>query len=93
MVMKLVIPKSLKRQEVPGRQIVWHFDNPSGWDKYHKLTETIPVLTKFEWIVRMWNIPMPDGRPKSTDYCTGVSDVRELQINLMVHLIETSGSY
>ena len=29
---------------------------------------------------------MPDGRPKSTDYCTGVSDVRELQINLMVHL-------
>ena len=41
----------------------------------------------------MWNIPMPDGRPKSTDYCTDVSDVRELQINLMVHLIETSGSY
>ena len=20
----------------------------------------------------MWNIPMLDGRPKSTDYCTGV---------------------
>ena len=43
--------------------------------------------------MRMWNIPMPDGRPKSTDYSTGVSDVRELQINLMVHLIEKSGCY
>ena len=34
MVMRLVIPKSLKRQEVPGRQIVWDFGDSSGWDKY-----------------------------------------------------------
>ena len=25
---------------------------------------------------------MPDGRPKSTDYSTGVSDVRELQLGI-----------
>ena len=41
----------------------------------------------------MWNIAMPDGRPKTTDYCTGVSDVRESPINLVVGLIETSGFY
>ena len=93
MVMKLVISKPPKRQEVPGRQIVWNFEDPSGWDKYHKLTRQIPVLTKFGWIVRMWNIPVLDGRPKSTDYCTGASDVRESLINLMVHLIVTSGFY
>ena len=49
MVMKLVIPKSLKRQEVPGRQIVWDFDNRSGWDKYHKLSGTNPSLSKI-WV-------------------------------------------
>ena len=49
MVMKLVIPKSLKRHKVPGRQIVWDFDNPSGWDKYHKLTGTNPSLNKI-WV-------------------------------------------
>ena len=81
--MKLVIPKSLKRHKVPGRQ---------GTNTTNSL-EQIPVLTKFGWIVRMWSILMPDGRPKSTDYCTGVSNIRELQINLMVHLIEKSGSY
>ena len=30
MVMKLIIPKSFKRQEVLGRQIVWDFGDPSG---------------------------------------------------------------
>ena len=30
MVMKLIIPKSFKRQEVPGRQIVWDFDDSFG---------------------------------------------------------------
>ena len=49
MVMKLVIPKSLKRQEVPGRQIVWDFDSPSGWDKYHKLIGTNPSPNKI-WV-------------------------------------------
>ena len=49
MVMKLVIPKSVKRQEVSGRQIVWDFDNPSGRDKYHKLTGTNPSLNKI-WV-------------------------------------------
>ena len=92
MVMKLVIPKSLKRHKVPGRQIVWDFDNPSGWDKYHKLTRTNPSLNKI-WVDCENLGRLPDGRPKSTDYCTGVSDVRGLQINLMVHLIEKSGSY
>ena len=92
MIMKLIIPKSFKRQEVPGRQIVWDSGDPSGWDKYHKLTGTNPSLDKV-WIVRMWNIPILDGRPRSTDYCTGVSDVRESPINLMVNLIETSGFY
>ena len=85
MVMKLAIPKSLKRQEVPGRQIVWDFDNPSGWDKYHKLTGTNPSLNKI-W-VDCENVEYSYAR------CTGVSDTRELQINLMVHLIETSSSY
>ena len=49
MVMKLVIPKSLKRQEVPERQIVWGFGDPSGWDKYHKFTRTNPSLNKI-WV-------------------------------------------
>ena len=48
---------------------------------------TNPSLNKSGWIVRMWNIPMLDGRPKSTDYYTGVSDVRESPINLVVGLI------
>ena len=47
--MKLIIPKSFKRQEVPGRQIVWDFGDPSGWDKYHKLTRTNPSLDKV-WV-------------------------------------------
>ena len=38
--LKTRILKSLKRQEVPGRQIVWDFGDPSGWDKYHKQTWT-----------------------------------------------------
>ena len=37
----------------------------------------------------MWNIPMLDGRPKSTDYCTGVSKVRESPINLVAGSIKT----
>ena len=46
MVMKLMIPKSFK---VPERQIVWDFGDPSGWDKYHKLTGTNPSLDKV-WV-------------------------------------------
>ena len=94
MVMKLVIPKSLKRQEVPGRQIVWDFDNPSDWDKYHKLTGTNPSLNKI-W-VDCENVEYSYARWEAKVnrlYCTFVSDVRELQINLMVLLIEKSGSY
>ena len=94
MVMKLVIPKSLffvlkGMRFLEDKQLGTLTIPLAGTNSL----EQIPVSTKFGWTVRMWNIPMPDGRPKSTDYCTGVSDVRELQINLMVHLIETSGSY
>ena len=49
MVMKLVISKSLKRQEVPERHIVWDFGDLSGWDKHHKLTGTNPGLNKI-WV-------------------------------------------
>ena len=49
MVLKLEIPKSLERQEVPGKQIVWNFVDPFGRDKYHKLTRTNPSLDKI-WV-------------------------------------------
>ena len=90
MVMKLIIPKPFKRQEVPGRQTLVI---PLAGTNTTNSLEQIPALTRFGWIVRMWNIPMLDGRPRSTDYCTGVSDVRELPINPMVNLIETLGFY
>ena len=49
MVMKLIIPKYFKRQEVPRKQIVWDFGDPSGWDKYHRPTRTNRSLDKV-WV-------------------------------------------
>ena len=49
MVMKLIIPKSFKRQEVPGRQIVWDFTIPLAGTNTTNSLEQIPVLTKFGW--------------------------------------------
>ena len=49
MVIKLVILRSLERQQVPGRQIVWDLGDPSSWRKYQKFARTNPSLNKI-WV-------------------------------------------
>ena len=38
--MKVEIPQHAQEKKVGSREITWNFNDPLGWEKFHKLTSS-----------------------------------------------------